>query len=169
MFVLAPNPKWNWTQSTKTQDDFERFCDFFFCLFFMFLLSTLKKLVSFLYINVQEFFPYMKSLQPQIANPRFWPLLSLTFNRKWSRVFAIAFSLNFKSWITLAEFNWCGGYILKGYKIVETIYDLYQSMVTATFTVKPFLSSHWEIFPCVRAPSEPNPRYFSKGSFGEKV
>ena len=41
VFVLAPNPKWNWTQSTKTQDDFERFCDFF-CLFFMFLRSTLK-------------------------------------------------------------------------------------------------------------------------------
>ena len=52
VFVLAPNPKWNWTQSTKTQDDFERFCDFFFCLFFIFLRSTLKKLVSFLYISV---------------------------------------------------------------------------------------------------------------------
>ena len=98
-------------------------------------------------------------------------LQTRAFDHFWAlrRVYAIAFSLNFKSWITLAEFNWCGGYILKGYKIVETIYDLYQSMVTATFTVKPFLSSHWEIFPCVRAPSEPNPRYFSKGSFGEKV
>lgn len=102
VFVLAPNPQWNWTQSTKTQDDFERFCDFF-CLFFMFLRSTLKKLVSFLYINVQELFPCMKSLQPFFAIPRFWPLLSLTFFRKWSRVFAIAFSLNFKGWITLAD------------------------------------------------------------------
>lgn len=75
---MAPNPKWNWTQSTKTQDDFERFCDFFFCLFFMFLRSTLKKLVSFLYINVQEFFPYMKSLQPFLqtrAFDHFWALL----------------------------------------------------------------------------------------------
>ena len=111
----------------------------------------------------------MKSLQPFLQTRAFDHFWAFTFNRKWSRVFAIAFSLNFKGWITLAEFNWCGGYKLKGYKIVETIYDLYQSMVTATFTAKLFLSSLWEIFPYVRAPSEPNPRYFSKGSFGEKV
>ena len=63
---MVYRPPWQKNSRTrmKTQDDFERFCGFFFCLFFMFLRSTLKKLVSFLYINVQELFPYMKSLQP---------------------------------------------------------------------------------------------------------
>ena len=29
VFVLAPNPTRNWTQSTKIQADFEYYCEFF--------------------------------------------------------------------------------------------------------------------------------------------
>ena len=82
----------------------------------------LEKLVSFLYISVQEFFPYMKSLQPFLQTRAFdfWALLLSTNEVESSRSLLVP-KLRAES-LLLRAFG--VGYIKRIQKMVAIIYDL---------------------------------------------
>ena len=102
----------------------------------------------------------MKSLQPFLQTRAFdfWALLLSTNEVESSRSLLVP-KLRAES-LLLRAFG--VGYIKRIQKWSK-LFTIYQSMVTATLNSETVFSSHWEIFPCFSAPSEPNPSYFFQG------